>query len=283
MTAPRPGHADLAGCQRTDSLDVRDVLERASARETAARVAAGAVAKAFLRELGVEVFSWVESIGDVACGRLDPSTIDRAAVEDSEVRCPDEKADAAMRRAIDVARTAGESLGGVAAVAATGLVPGLGSYAERPAGLDASIARAVMSIPAVKGVEFGDGFASAVMPGSRVHDPIVRAADGTLRRASNHAGGLEGGMSNGEPLLVRFAMKPIPTLMRPLATVDLVTGEKADAAKERSDVCAVPAAGVVAEAEVAMAIADAYTRMFGDTCLHDIIAAVTRYRERIAR
>ncbi len=281
VTAPRPGHADLAGCQRTGAADVRDVLERASARETVGRVAAGAVAKAFLARLGVEVFSWVERIGGVTCGPLDVNVVDRAAVEASDVRCGDPITADAMRAVIDAARSAGESVGGVAAVAATGLVPGLGSYAERGRGLDARLAGAVVSIPAVKGVEFGDGFESAARPGSQVHDAIVR--DGaTLRRATNHAGGLEGGMSNGEPLLLRFAMKPIPTLTRPLPTVDLATGEPADAARERSDVCAVPAAGVVAEAEVALVLADAYTTAFGDTCVGDIAAAVERYRERIS-
>ena len=281
VTAPRPGHADLAGYQRTGTDDVRDVLERASARETAARVAAGAVARALLRALGVEVSSWVERIGDASCGALDPERVDPAVVEASDVRCPDSAAAVLMRRAIDVAKADGESVGGIAAVRATGLVPGLGSYAERASGLDATIARAVVSIPAVKGVEFGDGFELAKRPGSLAHDPIVKDASGVLGRASNHAGGIEGGMSNGETLVVRFAMKPIPTLARPLATVDLDSGEVADAARERSDVCAVPAAAVVAEAEVAMVLADAYLRMFGDSCLPDIAVSIARYRERI--
>ena len=201
-------------------------------------------------------------------------------VESSDVRCPDPATASAMRVAIDEAKAAGESLGGVAAVRATGLVPGLGSYAERHRGLDASLARAVISIPAVKGVEFGDGFALASRPGSMAHDAIVSGPDG-LTRASDHAGGLEGGMSNGAALVLRFAMKPIPTLQRPLATVDLATGRVADAAKERSDVCAVPAAAVVAEAEVAMVLADAYITMFGDTCVSDIVASIERYRDRI--
>jgi len=283
VTAPRPGHADLAGCQRIGSADARDILERASARETAARVAAGAIAKALLRELGVEVFSWVERIGGAACNRCSPELLDRAAVEASDVRCPDAEVAAQMRVEIDAARMAGESLGGVVVVAATGLVPGLGSYAERRQGLDAMLAGAMASIPAIKGVEFGDGFDVASRVGSEVHDPIVRTGDGVLRRESNRVGGLEGGLSNGETLVVRLAMKPIPTLMKPLATVDMVTGEAADAARERSDVCAVPAAGVVAEAEAAMVLADAYTRMFGDTCLSDMQAAVERYSERIGR
>jgi chorismate synthase len=281
VTAPRPGHADLAGCQRIARADARDVLERASARETAARVAAGAVAKALLRAVGVEVFSWVERIGSASCGPPAPRDIDRAAVEGSDVRCPDADAATAMRAAIDEAREAGESLGGVIAVAATGLVPGLGSYAERRDGLDALVASALFSIPAIKGVEFGDGFVLAERPGSRAHDAIVTSGAGAPVRATNHAGGIEGGMSNGETLLARIAMKPIPTLMKPLATVDMVTGEAADAARERSDVCAVPAAGVVAEAELALVLAGAYTRMFGDTCLEDLLASVARYRERL--
>lgn len=281
VTAPRPGHADLAGCMRIGSHDARDVLERASARETTARVAAGAVAKALLCEVGVEVFSWVERIGAATCGRLDVDTLDRAAVEASDVRCPDAEAAEAMRRAVDAARADGESLGGIIAVAATGLVPGLGSYAERPHGLDALLAGALVSIPAIKGVEFGDGFAAAARVGSEVHDAIVRDAAGALRRSSNRAGGLEGGLSNGETLVARVAMKPIPTLMRSLPTVDMVTGQVADAARERSDVAAVPAAGVVAEAETALVLADAYTRMFGDTCMDDLQAALARYRDRI--
>lgn len=281
VTAPRPGHADLAGCERIGSTDARDVLERASARETAARVAAGGVAKALLAQLGVTVHSWVERIGDMACGPYAPQDVDMDAVAGSDVRCPDAASAARMRAAVDTARTDGESLGGVVAVAASGLVPGLGSYAERQRGLDARLGGALMSIPAIKGVEFGDGFAVAGRRGSEVHDAIVRDVEGTVRRATNHAGGLEGGMSNGEWLVARIAMKPIPTLTRPLPTIDIVTGAAVDAAHERSDTCAVPAAGVVAEAEVALVLADAYTRMFGDTCVDDIRAAVDRYRARI--
>jgi chorismate synthase len=281
VTAPRPGHADLAGCQRIGSTDARDILERASARETAARVAAGAVAKALLRQFGVEVFSWVERIGSASCGPLLPAGIDRVATEACNVRCPDDATATAMRTAIDQAREQGESLGGVVAVAATGLVQGLGSYSERRGGLDALLAGALASIPAIKGVEFGDGFELAARPGSEAHDAIIMGPGGTPVRATNRAGGLEGGMSNGETVLIRIAMKPIPTLMKPLATIDMVSGEVADAARERSDVCAVPAAGVVAEAETAMVLADAYTRMFGDTCLDDMLAALARYRERV--
>jgi chorismate synthase len=281
VTAPRPGHADLPGCQLTGATDVRDVLERASARETAARVAAGAVAKALLAEFGVHVRSWVERIGPAATGPLDVAAVDGAAVEASDVRCPDAAAAEAMRTAIDSAREAGESLGGVFAVAAEGLVAGLGGYAEAPQRLDARLAAAVVSIPAIKGVEFGDGFACGGRPGSLVHDEIVLDDAGVLRRATNRAGGLEGGMSNGEPMLLRAVMKPIPTLMKPLATVDLVTGQVADAARERSDVCAVPAAAVVAEAEVALVLADAYQDLLGRGCVGDMLRALDAYRTRI--
>jgi chorismate synthase len=282
VTAPRPGHADLSGVQRTGATDVRDILERASARETAARVAAGGVAKAVLRAFGVEIRSWVERIGPAATGPLEPPAVPAEAVERSDVRCPDDSVARAMRAAIDEARKAGESLGGVFAVCAEGLVPGLGSYADAAARLDGRLAGAVMSIPAIKGVELGDGFASAERPGSGVHDEIVRADDGRLRRSTNRAGGLEGGMTTGEPLVVRAAMKPIPTLMRPLHTVDLDSGEVADAARERSDVCAVPAAAVVAEAEVAMVLAAAYQDLFGGGCLNDMLRAYETYRVRIA-
>ena len=281
VTAPRPGHADLAGCLKTGTRDVRDILERASARETASRVAAGGVARALLAALGVRVFSWVERIGDAACGPLDPSTVDPSVVETSDVRCPDPVAATAMRGAIDAARDAGESLGGVFVVVAQGLVPGVGGYAEAVTRLDARLAAAVMSVPAIKGVEIGDGFAAAERPGSQVHDPILFDEARGFFRASNHAGGVEGGMTNGESLVLRAAMKPIPTLMKPLPTADLDTHEAVDASRERSDVCAVPAAAVVAEAEVAMVLADAYCAKFGSDCLDDILAALSAYRERI--
>lgn len=283
VTAPRPGHADLAGCLKTGSRDVRDILERASARETAARVAAGGVARALLLALGVSVFSWVERIGDATCGPLDATSVDMAAVEACDVRCPEPSAALAMRRAIDAARDAGESLGGVFVVAARGIVPGVGGYAEAATRLDARLASAVMSVPAIKGVEIGDGFAAAARPGSQVHDPIMFDDARGFFRASNHAGGVEGGMTNGEPLMVRAAMKPIPTLMKPLPTADLDTHEPVDASRERSDVCAVPAAAVVAEAEVAMVLADAYCAKFGCDCLDDMLAALSAYRERIRR
>jgi len=284
VTAPRPGHADLAGVQKTGSDDCRDILERASARETAARVAAGGVARALLRELGVTVASFVVSIGDVAIDvPADPAGVDSDAVEASEVRCPDMQASASMMAAIDAARADGESLGGTFCVTASGLVPGLGTYAEASGRLDARLAAVVMSIPAIKGVEIGEGFASARLPGSKVHDEIAFDEERGYYRVTNHAGGLEGGMTNGEPLWLRAAMKPIPTLMRPLGSVDIDTHEPVDASRERSDVCAVPAAAVVAEAEVALVLADAYLRKFGCDSLDDILAGLAAYKARIAR
>lgn len=281
VTAPRPGHADLGGVQRTGATDVRDILERASARETAARVAAGAIAKAFLLELGVSIRSWVETVGDATTGPLDPSAVDAAAVTGSDVSCPDHDVASRMRAAIDGAREEGESLGGVFAVTAEGLLPGVGGYAEAASRLDARLAGAVMSIPAIKGVEFGDGFAVSSRPGSQVHDEIIADESGRLHRATNHSGGVDGGMTTGEPLVLRAVMKPIPTLMRPLKTVDIATGEVADAARERSDVCAVPAAAVVAEAEVALVLADAYQDLLGRVSMADILRSLAAYRERI--
>ena len=282
LTAPRPGHADLAGYLKTAAVDVRDVLERASARETAARVAAGAVARALLSVSGVEVFSWVERIGAAACGPVEPGAVDRAAVDASDVRCPDAAAAERMRQAVDEAKAAGESLGGTFAVAATGCVPGLGGYAEASERLDARLAAGVMSIPAIKGVEIGEGFASAALSGSRVHDEILHAEGRGFYRETNRAGGLEGGMTNGETVVLRAAMKPIPTLTKPLRTVDVVTLQPADAARERSDVCAVPAAAVVAEAEVAMVLADAYCRKFGGDAAADLASAIEAYGRRIS-
>ncbi|PKQ29351.1 MAG: chorismate synthase [Actinobacteria bacterium HGW-Actinobacteria-10] len=282
VTAPRPGHADLPGILKTGSVDVRDILERASARETAARVAAGSVAKAFLTVLGVSVRSLVTSIGDAALsGDIDITRVDWDAVESSDVRCPDAQTAAAMRATIDAAAAAGESLGGTFCVVSSGVVPGLGGYAEASQRIDAALAAALVSIPAIKGVEFGDGFRLSQVPGSRAHDEIHFDEKTGYYRTTNHAGGLEGGMTNGEQLVVRAAMKPIPTLMTPLASVDIETHEAVDASRERSDVCAVPAAAVVAEAEVAMVLAHAYLNKFGHDCMDDISAAVAAYRSRI--
>lgn len=278
---PRPGHADLVGALRTNTDDCRNILERSSARETAARVAAGAIAKEFLGDVGVDVFSYVISIGDASMDAPDLDTIDPCQVEFSEVRCPDEEASARMMAAIDEAAAAGESLGGTFRVVATGLIPGLGSYVTGGERLTSRLGGAVFSIPAIKGVEFGMGFGASRLPGSCVHDEIV-LEEGHFRRTSNNAGGLEGGMTTGEPLVITAAMKPIPTLMTPLRTVDLDTLEEAQASRERSDVCAVPACAVVAEAEVALVLADAYTRAFGDTSMADLKASMLSYLDRIS-
>ncbi|MDR2107872.1 MAG: chorismate synthase [Coriobacteriales bacterium] len=286
---PRPGHADLAGVQKTASDDCRDVLERASARESAARVAAGAVAKAWLANFGVEISSYVTRIGTVT---LPEELIARKGavfstekIERSELRCPDAQSTEAMKAAIDAARAAGDSLGGWFNVVASGLVPGIGGYAEATQRLDGRLAAALVSIPAIKGVQFGLGFAAGALPGSEVHDPIIVSETDSGRiqpqRATNNAGGLEGGMTNGELLLASCVMKPIPTLTQPLATVDLLSGQRREASRERSDVVAVPAAAVVAEAEVAMVLADAYGKKFGGDNLTDALAAFEHYINRL--
>ena len=264
LTRPRPGHADLAGMQKYDLADARPVLERASARETAARVALGAVAKAFLRQVvGAEVLSHVVAIGGVSApAGVIPAPGDEGRVDASPVRCADETASAAMVAEIDATRKAGDTLGGVVEVLVYGLPPGLGSHVQGDRRLDARLAGALMSIQAIKGVEVGDGFELARMRGSLAHDEIVRA-DGAIRRVTGRSGGTEGGMTTGEVLRVRAAMKPISTVPRALATVDTASGEAAVAINQRSDVCAVPAAGVVAEAMVALVVADAVLEKFG--------------------
>ena len=284
-TTPRPGHADLAGVLKINSDDCRDVLERASARETAARVAAAGIAREFLADLGVEVFSYVTSIGQARMPEHDPMLdapdYKPLEIELSDVRCPNEAASDAMRAEIDKARELGESLGGTFRVVARGLVPGLGGYAQADERMTSRIAAALFSIPAIKGVEFGLGFQAARLPGSQVHDEILLDPAVGFTRAGNNAGGLEGGMTTGMPLIVSCAMKPIPTLMRPLQTVDLDTLEPAEASKERSDVCAVPACAVVAEGEVAFALANAYLEKFGHDNMADIRANIASYRERL--
>lgn len=281
---PRPGHADLVGVLRHNTDDCRNILERSSARETAARVACGGVAKEFLGELGVEVFSYVTSIGDVFLEEEDPmataASYEPVQIEFSEVRCPDEATSEAMKAQIAEAKRAGESLGGTFRVVATGLLPGLGTYVSGRERLTSQLGGALLSIPAIKGVEFGLGFAAAMLPGSQVHDEIM-LQDTEFVRATNNAGGLEGGMTTGMPLVITAAMKPIPTLMNPLRTVNLDTLETEEASRERSDVCAVPACAVVGEAEVAMVLADAYTRAFGDTCMADLKTSIKHYRERL--
>ena len=271
---PRPGHADLAGALKYDRRDVRDVLERASARETAARVAAGALAKRLLAEFGIEIGSHILSIGDVRADVEEIPSDLNAVTDASPVRCLDAAAADRMMADIDAAKERGDTLGGVFEVVATGLPVGLGSHVSWDRKLDGRLAGAVVSIQAVKGVEIGIGFEGSARPGSRVHDPIVRAPEnaraGGFGRSSNRAGGLEGGVTTGQPLLVRGAMKPIATLRSRLPSVDLRDGSEGDAAVERSDVCAVPAAGVVGEAMVALVLADAFLEKFGGDSLAEI-------------
>ncbi len=264
LTRPRPGHADLAGMQKYGHDDARPVLERASARETAARVALGELARRFLRQaLGAEIVSHVVSIGPVAApDGLVPSPDDGPRIDADPVRCLDQTASAAMQDEIDAARKDGDTLGGVVEVVVHGLPPGLGSHVHWDRRLDGRLAGALMSIQAIKGVEVGDGFATARRRGSAAHDEMDGTAAG-IRRRTNRAGGIEGGMSTGEPIRVRAAMKPISTVPRALATVDVATGEPARAINQRSDVTAVPAAGVVAEAMTALVLADAALQKFG--------------------
>jgi chorismate synthase len=280
---PRPGHADLVGTQKYKQSDVRNILERASARETAARVAGGALCKAFLRALGVEVYSHVVQITSIhAPVRERPlAPEDFAAVDSSPVRCLDAEATKEMVREIDALRKANESLGGVFEVQAFGLIPGLGSHISWEERLDGRLAMAICSIQAIKGMAIGDGFAVAGLPGSRAHDEIFFSPERGYYRETNRAGGLEGGMTTGEPLIVRGAMKPLPTLTKPLRSVDTATHEPTQALRERTDSCTVPAAGVVGEAMVALVLADAYRAKFGGDHIDDVLEAVHAYRERI--
>jgi chorismate synthase len=295
VTRPRPGHADLAGVLKYDRVDARDILERASARETTARVAAGALAKRLLDEFGVEIGSHVISLGGIqvtAGGRamLEPLPVPlNEAADRSEVRVLDSEAEAEIIRRIDAAKQAGDTLGGEVEVVARGVVVGLGSHVSWDRKLDGRLAGMLMAIPAVKGVEIGMGFEAARRPGSEVHDPIGRGAQlapepgaqrapesvapdprGGFRRPTNNAGGLEGGITTGEPVVVKVAMKPIATLMSPLPTIDLASGQPAKAVSERSDVTAVPAMGVIAEAVVALVLADAMLEKFGGDSLNEM-------------
>ncbi len=281
VTRPRPGHADLAGMIKYGTDDARDVLERASARETAARTVVGYLSRSLLATAGVDVLSHVVSIGDVRAKPTVPTSADRDAIEADPLRCLDPQASAQMVEAIDRARDAKDTLGGVFEVVAHGVPVGIGSHVHYDRKLDGLLAGAVMSIPAVKGVELGAGFEVAASPGSRAHDEIV-IVDGTVTRASNRAGGTEGGISNGQPIRVRGAMKPISTLMQPLGTVDMSTGEPDQAVRERSDVCAVPAAAVVGEQMVAFVLADEFTRKFGGDTVDEFVSAVEAHRARVA-
>ncbi len=282
---PRPGHADLVGILKNDMDDCRNILERASARETAVRVACAGIAREFLAEVGVEVFSYVSSIGMITFEENDPMT---AApdyrpldIEMSAVRCPDDATSKNMMEEIDKAKEQGESLGGTFRVVVTGLIPALGGFETGGERLTSRLGAALFSIPAIKGVEFGLGFAAAKKPGSEVHDEIILDEKRGFLRASNNAGGLEGGMTTGMPLIATVAMKPIPTLTTPLNTVNIDTLEVAKASKERSDVCAVPAAAVVAESEVAFVLADAYLKKFGSDNMTDIKQNIEIFKQRI--
>ncbi|MGZ4150698.1 MAG: chorismate synthase, partial [Actinomycetota bacterium] len=281
LTRPRPGHADLAGALKYGFDDVRNVLERASARETAARVVIGALCKAFLAELGIEVLSHVVRIGSVKARAAVPQPSDLATIDASPVRCSDPGASDAMVAEIDRLRKDKDTVGGVFEVLAYGAPVGLGSYVQWDRKLDARLAAALMSIQSVKGVEVGDGFASASRPGSKAHDEIVLGAGGRITRKTARAGGIEGGMSTGQPIRVRAAMKPFSTVPRPLATVDLVTGKPATAIKQRTDVCAVPAGGVVGEAVVAFVLADAVSEKFGGDSLAETRSNLERYLEAL--
>jgi chorismate synthase len=292
VTRPRPGHADLAGAIKYGHADIRDVLERASARETAARVAAGALARQLLGQVGIDVASHVVAIGAVSAEAFGASFEDIVALpDDSPTRCVDAAAAARMIAAIDAAREAGDTLGGVFEVAARGVPAGLGSYAQWDRRLDGRLAQALMSIPAIKAVSIGIGAEAARLRGSQVHDEILPRAGGVIDprsaipavRPTNRAGGLEGGVTNGQELRVSASMKPIATLMTPLRSIDLETGAGAAAAIERSDVCAVPAASVVGEAMVALVLADAVLERFGGDSVDELCRRYADWQRQVAQ
>ena len=284
LTRPRPGHADLVGMQKYGFDDARNVLERASARETATRVALAWFAKSLLAEVGVSVLSHVVRIGEVAvpADAALPAPDDLDRIDADPVRCADPDSSAAMVARIDAAKADRDTLGGVVEVVAFGLPPGLGSHVHWDRKLDTRLAAALMSIQAFKGVGVGDGFANAEVPGSRAHDEIEAAPEGGYRRLSGRAGGIEGGMSTGEVLRVRAAMKPISSLTRPLRTVDVATGAPAEAIQQRSDVCAVPRAGVVAEAAVALTLADALLEKAGGDSVAEVVRNLAAYRTNMS-
>ena len=281
VRVPRPGHADLGGALLYDLPDLRDVIERASARETAARVACGAVARRLLRVLDCEVFSHVREIGGVRAAET--SLDDLATVDGDPLRCLDRAASEAMQAAVAAAGERGDTLGGVFEVVAFGFPPGVGSYVEADRRLGARLAAALMSVPAVKGVELGMGFPASRLAGSEVHDPIAYDEERGYYRETNRAGGVEGGMSTGEPIVVRAAMKPIATLRTPLASVEMGTHAAVDSRFERSDVCAVPAAAVVGEAALALALAAAALERFGGATVEEFADAVEAARRRARR
>lgn len=292
VTRPRPGHADLPGAIKYGHRDLRNVLERASARETAARVAAGAVARQLLERVGIAIVSHVVAIGGARLEQDEPVPFERVAAlpPDAPVRCVDERVSQAMMAAIDLARDDGDTLGGAFEVVVRGVPPGLGSYAQWDRRLDGRLGQALLSIPSVKAVSIGTGWESAALRGSQAHDVLVAAESGGpseaawgLRRPSNRAGGIEGGVSNGEEIRLTARMKPIPTLMRALPSVDLETGLPAGAAIERSDVCVVPAGGVIGEAVVALVLADAFMEKFGQDSMAEIEANYAAWREGLRR
>ncbi len=284
VTRLRPGHADLAGALKYGHTDVRNVLERSSARETATRVAAGAVARKLLGTFGVEIFSFTQSIGrtDIGFDGVDVETVSIADIEASPVRCPDPDASRRMVADIDEVAERGDTLGGTFRIVARGVPVGLGSYVHWDRKLDGRLAQAVLSINAIKGVEFGAGFEGAARPGSEFHDQIDYA-DGRFRHLTNRAGGLTGGVTNGEPIDLRVAIKPISTMKKPMQSIDLNTKEKVEAHYERSDVCVVPAAGVIGEAVVALTIADAFLEKFGGDSMPELERNYRSYMESIAR
>ena len=280
VTAARPGHADLTGIRKYNRRDIRDILERASARETATRVAVGALCKQLLRACGISVVSEVTNIGGVAvdAAKIDSSSIGGTA---SELNCYDAAAEEKMKERIRAAKAEGDTLGGIFEVLVRGVPLGLGSHIQWDRRLDARLAGAMMSIQAIKGVEIGAGFAYAELPGSLAHDEMFYNEAGQVYRKTNHAGGLEGGMSNGEEIVVRAVMKPIPTLMKPLHSVDVEKKEEVLACKERSDVCAVSAASVVGEAMMAFVLAEAVVDKFGSDAMVDVLAAIETYKARV--
>jgi chorismate synthase len=284
VTRLRPGHADLAGALKYGHTDIRNVLERSSARETATRVAAGGIARKLLGCFGVDIVSFTQSIGTVDIGfeSYDPDALSVEDLEASPVRCPDPEASARMVAAIDEAAERGDTLGGTFRVVARGVPPGLGSYVHWDRKLDGRLAQAALSINAVKGVEFGAGFAGAARPGSDFHDQIDYR-EGRFTHLTNRAGGLTGGVTNGEPIDLRVALKPISTMKKPMHSIDLKTKEKTEAHYERSDVCVVPAAGVIGEAVVALVLADAFLEKFGGDSMAELERNYRSYMESIAQ
>jgi len=284
VTRLRPGHADLAGALKYNHSDVRNILERSSARETASRVAAGGVARRLLARFGIRVFSFVQSIGPIDLGydAVDPAALSDEDIESSPVRCPDPATSEQMVQEIDDAGARGDTLGGTFRVIATGCPPGLGTHVHWDRKLDGRLAQAMLSINAIKGVEFGAGFAGSGRPGSEFHDQIDYV-EGRFAHLSNRAGGLTGGTTNGEPIDLRAAIKPISTMKKPMQSVDLVSKEKVEAHYERSDVCVVPAAGVIGEAMVALVLAEAFLEKFGGDSVIEIERNLEGYQRQIGR